>query len=224
MKIAFIGHSYHKKTGSSRFFIDLLERHATVVQWFSERAKAAAWDWAAEFDEDRYDIIVVWQLYEAFELLSGRHPNVVFVPMYDGMIGPGGEFHWQPKFNAAKIVCFSWALRQEVMRRGAVHAVFQYYPAASQYSPVEDFDTLRGFMWYRTRPVSPNAAFRLCRGTKFERFIVHDAPDPGHEAFARVAAPLPNIGSLEYTSWSGQRRGLRRRLAERQYLLCAAAA
>jgi GT2 family glycosyltransferase len=200
MRIAFIGHVYHQKTGSSRFWIDLLERHATVEQWFGEPGSDATRGWAAEFDESRYDVIVVWQLHEAFDLLSGRHPNVIFVPMYDAMFW-AGDFYWKPAFNAAKIVCFSWALRQEVMRRGAVHAGFQYYPDPAKYALVEDFGTLRGFMWYRTREISPNLAFRLCRGTKFERFVVHDAPDPGHGAEGTWTAP-PNIGRLDITHWS----------------------
>jgi hypothetical protein len=116
MRLAFIGHAYHRKTGSSRFLIDLLERFATVEQWYGEPGSSA---WGANFDESRYDIIVIWQLYEAFDLLSGRHPNVVFVPMYDAMFW-AGNFYWRPAFAQAKILCFSWALRREVTNRGAV--------------------------------------------------------------------------------------------------------
>ena len=178
-----------------------MEQFSTVEKWFGEPGGAKTWGWADEFDEDRYDIIVVWQLWEAFELLSGRHPNVIFVPMYDAMLPATGEFYWNPVFNTAKIACFSWALRREVMRRGAVNAGFQYYPDPAHHALVEDFNSLRGHFWYRTRQISPNLIFQLCRGTNFEHFVVHNAPDPGHEADALWTAP-PNIKNLEYSHWS----------------------
>ena len=200
MRVAYIGHSHHRRTGSTRFLIDLLERHATVELWFGEPGRKAAADWGADFDEDRYDLIVIFQLYEAFELLTGRHPNVAFVPMYDAMQW-AGRLYWKPAFDAAKIVCFSWAMRQEMMRRGAVHALFQYYPDPGLYQPVRDFDTLRGFLWYRRREITPAVAFGLCRGTAFDEFTIHDAADPGN-AIDGAWVPPPNIRRLARTTWS----------------------
>ena len=204
MRIAYIGHAYHQKTRSTRFLIDLLQPHATIDLFFGEPGQMANWSWAAEFDETRYDVIIIFQIHEAFDLLSGRHPNVVFMPMYDGMFRGGTDFYWKAAFNAAKCVCFSWALRQEVMRQGAVHASFQYYPDPTQYPVVEDFSTLRGFMWYRTRTITPDHAFRLSHSAKFERFVVHYAPDPGHENEGDWTVP-PHIGRLDVTRWSADR-------------------
>ena len=77
-----------------------------------------------------------------FALLSGRHPNVTFAPMYDAM-WRGGAFTWKPSFNAAKILCFSWALRAEVMRRAPVHTHVQYFPDPASVAPVT---AMRGVM------------------------------------------------------------------------------
>jgi hypothetical protein len=200
MRVAYIGHSHHRRTRSTRFLIDLLEQHATVEQWFGEPGRRAAAGWGAGFDENRYDIIVIFQLYEAFELLTGRHPNVAFVPMYDAMQW-AGSLYWKPAFDGAKILCFSWAIRQEMMRRGVVHALFQYYPDPALHEPVQDFDTLRGFLWYRRREITPDVAFDLCRGTEFDQFTIHEAPDPGNEMDASWVPP-PNIRRLDRTTWS----------------------
>ncbi len=200
MRIAFIGHSYHQKTGSSRFWVDLLRQLGTVEQMFGDPDGHALRGWGVEFDENRYDAIVIWQLHEAFQLLSGRHPNVVFVPMYDAMLW-AGDFYWKPAFRSAKIACFSWALRREVMRRGAVHAGFQYFPDPSSCAPVEDFSSLRGFFWYRRKEITPAVVFDLCGDAEFERFTVHDAPDPGHEAESDWTAPR-TILRLDRTVWS----------------------
>ncbi|MBR0649729.1 glycosyltransferase [Roseomonas terrae] len=200
MRVAFFGLGYHAKTGSSRFLLDLLEQHATVDTFFAEASVPAVRRAAPGFDESRYDAIVIWQLHEAFALLSGRHPNVTFAPMYDAM-WRGGAFTWKPSFGKAKILCFSWALAAEVARYAAVHRRVQYFPDADAVPPVGDFDTLRGFLWYRRRDISPEAVFALTAGSHFDSLTIHDGPDPGHEAPFPAAAPR-HIGTLRRTGWS----------------------
>jgi hypothetical protein len=205
MRIAFFGLGYHTKTGSSRFLLDFLERHATVETFFAEADVAAVRRAAPDFNEAHYDAIVIWQLHEAFALLSGRHPNVTFVPMYDAM-WRGGAFTWKPSFSAAKILCFSWALRAEVMRRAPVHRRVQYFPDPAAVAPVTDFDSLRGFLWYRRRDIPPASVFALTAGTPFASLAIHDAPDPGHEAPFPTAAP-GHIGQLLRSTWSADGNG-----------------
>lgn len=210
MRVAFFGLGYHAKTGSSRFLLDLLEQHATVDTFFAEASVAAVRRAAPAFDEDAYDAIVIWQLHEAFALLSGRHPNVTFAPMYDAM-WRGGAFTWRPSFNAAKILCFSWALAAEVAPHAPVHRRVQYFPPADA-APVADFDTLRGFLWYRRRDIPPQSAFALTEGTDFASLAIHDAPDPGHEASFPAAAPK-HVGRLIRSTWSADGNGFREALA-----------
>ncbi|WP_198373518.1 glycosyltransferase, partial [Roseomonas rosulenta] len=200
MRVAFFGLDFHARTGSSRFLLDLVARHATVETFFAAPDVAAVRRAAPGFDEARYDAIIIWQLHEAFALLSGRHPNVTFAPMLDAM-WRGGAFTWRPSFNAAKILCFSWALRREVMRRAPVHALVQYYPDPAARPPVRDFDALRGFLWYRRRDIPPEQVFALTAGTPFDSLAIHDAPDPGHEAPFPAAAPA-HVGRLLRSTWS----------------------
>ncbi|HET7880227.1 MAG TPA: glycosyltransferase [Acetobacteraceae bacterium] len=202
MRIAYIGHAYHEKTGSTRFLIDLLEQHATVERWSGEPGTDPKRGWGATFDETRYDAIVVFQLPEAFDLLSGRHPNVVFVPMYDAIFW-GGNLHWRRAYDAAKIACFSWALSRHVARHTQAYANFQYYPDPERYAPVEDFAALRGLLWYRKPEISPALVFELCQGTPFESFVLHDWRDPGNQVEGEWVAP-PNIGRLERTVWDAE--------------------
>jgi hypothetical protein len=119
--------------------------------------------------------------------------------MYDAMFW-GGNLHWRHAFDTAKIACFSWALSRELARHTRAYANFQYFPDPDRYAPVEDFATLRGLLWYRKREISPALVFDLCQGTAFERFVLHDWPDPGNEADG-PRTPPPNIGHLERTTW-----------------------
>ncbi|BDG70898.1 glycosyltransferase [Roseomonas fluvialis] len=212
MRVAFFGLDYHARTGSSRFLLDLVQRHATVDAVFAPPDVAALRLAAAGFDEARYDAIIVWQLHEAFALLSGRHRNVTFAPMLDAM-WRGGAFTWRPSFDAAKILCFSWALREQVMRRAPVHALVQYYPDPAARPAVRDFDALRGFLWYRRRDIPPGQVFALTAGARFDSLAIHDAPDPGHEAPFPTAAPA-HVGRLLRSTWSADGAAFAQRLAE----------
>ncbi len=202
MRIAFFGLAFHERTGSSRFLLDLLRSHAEVAAWHAEPDIAAVRRHCAGFDEARFDAIVIFQLHEAFILLSGRHPNVTFVPMYDAMFR-GGAFTWRPSFSAAKVLCFSWALRQQVMRHAPVHAQVQYFPDPAARPQVADFASLRGFLWYRRRQIAPEQVFAMTAGTRFAELTIHDAPDPGHAAPGGWQAPA-HVGTLRRTEWSAE--------------------
>ncbi|WP_198375822.1 glycosyltransferase, partial [Neoroseomonas rubea] len=200
MRVAYLGLAYHRRTGSTRFLLDLLERNARVDVFFAEPHLPKLREACAGFDERNYDAIVVLQLHEAFALLSGRHPNVTYAPMHDAM-WRGGAFIWKPSFNKAKVLCFSRALHAEVMRRAPVHAAVQYFPDPAALPPADPAPGLRGLLWYRRREIPPEAAFALTEGTVFDRLTIHDAPDPGHEAPFPDAVP-PHLRDLRRTVWS----------------------
>jgi hypothetical protein len=78
---------------------------------------------------------------------------------------------------------------------------------------VADFDTLRGFLWYRRRDIPPEAAFALTAGTRFASIAIHDAPDPGHAA-PLPDAPPPHVGALVRTAWSPDGRAFAQALRD----------
>jgi len=100
-----------------------------------------------------------------------------------------------------------------MIRRGAVHACFQYYPDPARYQPVTDFTTLRGLFWYRRRGISPDLVFRLCHDTDFHRFIVHEALDPDNESQTAWSAPA-NIRHVDRIHWSDDGEAYGRALSE----------
>lgn len=198
MRVAFIGHSYHGKTLSSRFFVSLLERLGKVDVFLDESWAGATPSWLRNFVKDSYDLIVVWQAHEVLAHL-GHHPNIVFAPMYDAMFWHD-EFFWKSSFSKYKVLCFSRHLQYEMMRRGVTQAYFQYFPNPDDYDPVSDFDDLRGFFWYRRKNISPSFVFELSRQTEFARFHIHNAPDPDHEVEEDWVCPH-NVEKLVVSTW-----------------------
>lgn len=199
MRIAFIGHSYHEKTRSTRFFIELLQSLGAVDVFWDESWSGVESAWARNFDKSHYQLIVVFQAHEALAHVGHHHPNIVFVPMYDAMFWHG-DFFWRRSFSKCKVVCFSWRLQFEMMRRGVLQAGFQYFPDPENYAPVVDFDSLRGFFWYRRRDIPVDLVFDLSRRSEFSHFHIHNAPDPENAAGDGWPCP-PNIAKLDISTW-----------------------
>ncbi len=201
MRIAFIGHIYHRKTGSSDFLLDLIAPHGQVERFSVDDLGGAAYrSWRRDFEAARYDLIIVWQVQFVLADLPGDHPNVVFVPMYDAQVS-GGRIHWNDALSARKIVCFSRTLHDEIEPYGVSAYSATYFPDPAKYESIDNFDDLRGFFWYRRQQIPPELIFKLMENYSFARLELHNAPDPGHESAGNWPCP-PAVGALNITTWS----------------------
>jgi hypothetical protein len=140
------------------------------------------------FRSEEYDCIVIWQMMSAFRHIIGSHSNVVFVPMYDGMLSREGDIYWPDESNAAKILCFSSALYRATQERHPRCAYFQYFPDPSKLPAASPGGPLRGLFWNRTAAINEAVIARLCEGSLFEDFTLQEASDPGSGAQAACGA------------------------------------
>jgi hypothetical protein len=182
--IAYVDHSYHKKTISTKFIPDILIRRGHTVDFFWDeswqKGKTIPWESVAH-----YDAIVMFQscipTYGAY--FAQLHPNVTYIPMLDqfgGWCGPLfnlTEF-WEP-FQGCKILNFSSAIHSMVTGFGIKSLFVRYYqqPLEKSTCPHEG---LRGFFWLRREEQIPWSTIRtLIGGTQFDSFHLHLATDPG---------------------------------------------
>ncbi|MHB8883622.1 MAG: glycosyltransferase [Methylovirgula sp.] len=202
MRIAAIDHSYHATTRSTDFFYELLSKIGSVQRFHDETWCGGKNEWRRNFRESDYDLIIIWQVYEAFSALSGRHDNVLFVPMYDAMfMGPDFEnFYWKRQFGQAKCLSFCRKLHQEIASRNGTSRYFKYFPDPADYAVASDFDEMRPFFWYRRSKINAEIIFELCRNTEIKNLVIHNAPDPGEEPLCVQSLPK-NILNYEMTTW-----------------------
>lgn len=202
MRIAAIDHSYHQTTKSTDFFYEILSKIGSVRRFHDDSWCGGNNDWRLNFDESDYDLIVIWQIHEAFSALTGKHDNVLFVPMYDAMFkGPNfHNFYWKSEFGQAKCLSFCRKLHQEISRRNGISRYFKYFPDPANYDTTSDFSDIRPFFWYRRGEIDTNIVFELCADTKIKKFMIHNAPDPG-QAHLSIPNFPKNISNYEITTW-----------------------
>ena len=184
VKNLFIGHSYHKKTQSTQWFIELLKKHSTVLDLLWDDR----WAGGAPVSIDNalggnYDHIFVFHVeLIAFELARKAPERLLFVPMYDST-WEWPDSKWQA-LEGSRIVNFSWEQHTRARRLGLRSLHAQYFPNPDQFTPVKDFSDLRGFFWFRRKELSWDIIKRLGAGSHWARFFFHNAPDlvPGESA------------------------------------------
>jgi GT2 family glycosyltransferase len=212
MRLAFVGHSHHLRTGSSAFFLERLRERAEV-ELFWDRS----WLDGVELDLDpvargRFDAVVVWQV----EAVAARVaqldlPNATFVPMYDGCHAMP-DAYWR-SLGAMKVVCFARALFERLQRLGVRSRYAQYFPDPARFPRASWGGGLRGYFWQRQQDLTWHTLRPLLGEARFERFTLHRAVDPTYGVFA---APRPEElarHGVRFTDWFADGEAHRRDLA-----------
>lgn len=181
-KIAYVDHSYHKKTVSTKFISELLEKKGHIVNFFWDDS----WQGGDSVDFDKvlkYDVVIMFQSYAQIEegFYSKNHSNVTYIPMLDQFgIWKGPLFNlrefWKP-FQGSKVINFSFAVHGMVMAMGIRSKLVRYYqqPIIRTISK----QGLHGFLWIRREnEVSWENVRQLIGQTKFDSFHLHIPKDP----------------------------------------------
>ena len=191
--IAYIDHSYHKKTLSNNFLSDMLRNRGNIIDIF--------WDesWnnkpAIPFNlVKNYDLVIMFQCRCSSKEKYYRklHPNVIYIPMLDSYnIQKGPKKHkgniWEP-FQGCKIINFSTAMHAISTSFGLQSFYVKYYQ--QPINTLLPIDAPRGFFWLRNENhVSWSLIKTLIYNTHFESFHLHLAPDP--------ESPEPSLPNIE---------------------------
>jgi len=183
VRIAYVDHSYHQRTLSSRFLADILRGRGHTVDFFWDDAwrggKAVPFRQVAD-----YDAIILFQCRcESSEPYFRKlHPNVIHIPMLDTFgihLGPRRHlgWYWEP-FQGCKILSFSSVLHGIATSFGLRSFFIRYYPSPGDRIPPSE--SARAFFWIRhEKLISWPIVRALLRGTRFDAVHLHVAPDPG---------------------------------------------
>jgi len=196
-KLAFIDHSFHSKTRSNQFLIDLLSKHYDVDIYFDR-----SWEGGSKVDlevlAEEYEHFVFFQvIYNWDDMACIRHKNIIYVPMYDQVRNKDKKF-WK-ECSDYKVLCFCRALYDKLFRYGFAVKYVKYYPrpirphAGDRRKPVIYF-------WQRTDQFNWNHVKRLLRPEQVDKVIINDSVDPGN-VFTRPPDSDITLYNIEFVSW-----------------------
>lgn len=178
-KLAFIDHSFHRKSNATFFLIRLLEKHYDVDIFWDESWNGGSNVNLKSISRQPYDTILFFQQtqYSEKELRQIAGKNLVLVPMFDDSREFPDEF-WG-KFKGVKILNFSRSFHSKLQKLGLTSKYFQYFPPPLGLpQPGETDETLSGFFWQRTDKITWDHIRELIKNSEFHGFHIHGAVDP----------------------------------------------
>lgn len=175
MKILFLDHVFHKKTKSSKFFMDIIKENFDWVD-----VEYVDTDYPSDIKALRcqriHDLVIIWQLDYLAPLFLAAGYRTVVVPMYDGSANMPYE-HWIG-MNRASFINFSRTLHERVIASGCRSIAVKYFLPPVKEEQLPTFENLRGILWMR-RPqdgLTPKFVQSMLDGQLLS-LHVHNAPD-----------------------------------------------
>jgi hypothetical protein len=193
-KVAYIGHSYHLKTKSTEFFINLLKQHYQV-DCIADDSWSGGQKPVLDRIDDSYNAVVFFQMISRQAIKNLKCKNIIYVPMYD-QSGDYNNAHWY-HFRNLKVICFSDNLKERLDSLGFYTLGVKYFP-----KPETMDEGLENscFFWQRSNKIDWKVVKNLLSKSKVKNIHLHKAVDPGQNLIL-PSAEDSNKFKFEYTDW-----------------------
>lgn len=206
-KLLFIGHTYHLKTKSSVFLLEMLKEAYDVSELYMDPDKPYVYSEFEKFSDVAFDVLVVWQITPNItELKKLLHwQRGVFFPMYDHYQAMNGlrAGVWK-EFQQFLIICFSKALQQDLKENGFDTRYIQYFPKPADIQNWGDEHSL--FFWQRLSFLNLSTLAKAVNPLGIRHIHLHQAVDPGHDikplnAYDEETRSLLKEVDFSYSTW-----------------------
>lgn len=189
-RILYVGHSYHKKTSSTAFFIHLLQSRFDVeVIWDESWQPDGVRTTARTINAHEPDYVIFFQLViSRRELRRIRCKRLIVVPMHDHVV-PNQRLWTTLSESGMRAINFCKATHEMFTRLRFDSIYAQYWP-----SPMRLQTPARGgiriFFWPRVGEIGWPLLKVLLGQFRPERIVMRTAPDPGQNPI------LPNLEEI----------------------------
>ena len=181
MRLLFIGHTYHLKTKSSVFLLEMLQQSYDVTEHYMDPAAVFDYSDMKKLKEKQFDVMVVWQVMPKIAELAKyvSWKRAVFFPMYDHYAAHHGFYAdiWSDYKNFM-IISFSRTLYDDLVKAGFDARYIQYFP---QPCKVGDWGSEQSlFFWQRLSILNFGTLAKAVKNLVVKNIHLHEVPDPGH--------------------------------------------
>jgi glycosyltransferase involved in cell wall biosynthesis len=173
LNLLWVDHSFHKKTMSTNFLKEILEKRFSVSIFWDDYWKGGKPLLVQEIN--KYDYVFFFQTLLPFSKLKQIKAKIIWVPMFDG--DPLSDMYWYCLSSLPiKIISFSEYLHEKCLKYNIESLSLKYYlsPAFSNDIPKTG---RHYFFWYRGS-LRFSDIKALIDPQKVDSFIYRSAPDP----------------------------------------------
>jgi lipopolysaccharide biosynthesis glycosyltransferase len=193
-KIAYIGHSYHKKTKSTEFLIDYLKEFFEVEVTLDESWQGKPFSDLSFIDES-YLGVIFFQVLPPKEIYEKiRNENIIHFPMYDQ--SGGLQFDFWNGYPGLKIVNFSKTLHEKLKKWKFESMYVQYFPDLKEFMPGNSNEV---FFWQRLTKFNINTIANLFDDGNF-KIHIHRGIDP-EQKYIQPSQEDEKKFNITYTDW-----------------------
>lgn len=181
-RLAFIDHSFHQKTKSSDFFVELLEQRFEVVRIWDEAWQGGPSTTAETINACGPKAIVFWQAIIPVQELGKLEVPATWIPMFDQSQGLafGSAAANAVRRSGLKAIAFCQQIGHNLSRNGVDVQSVQYYPHPEAEKPMS-LELPRVFLWQRA-DIGFSHLKTLFQDWPDCSFVVKVDPDPQFEA------------------------------------------
>ncbi len=176
-KLAFIDHSFHKKTKSANFLRELFDESFKVDNYWDD-----SWNGGLEFDITickNYDYIFYFQILSKIEDLQKIEAKIIWAPMYDGQ--RLDYLYW--KFLSTTdilVLSFSKKIKEQCDKFGIKNLYIKKYINPNKYNDKIKYEGNHIFFWYRGG-IKFNFIKNILNPEEIDSFVYLSNPDPTYE-------------------------------------------
>ena len=209
--ILFIDLSFHRKTSSSSFLLEILSKEYEIERHYEEEDGLFHGKSVPDFGHQEYDIIIYWQKVKSLERVLGvvKAKSYCFFPMYDD--SPVFDWHndesvyYWGKLRNFRIICFCKALYDSLLTAGFDAHYFQFFPEPVHTTEKGALDAV--YLWRRTSDVGLEIIEEFGKTYPITAVHCHDVPDPWMKD-APLMIPESLQGMTSVSTWYPKREDM----------------
>ncbi|HVX92876.1 MAG TPA: glycosyltransferase [Candidatus Dojkabacteria bacterium] len=178
-RVAFIDHSFHKKSLAFEFLKDILKKNYIVDEYWDD-----SWDNGKKIEPNdvngkEYDCVFFAQIFPSEEFIEQLEcKNVIWMPMYDSEVTGGFVRALRLLKYDVKILSFSLFQHKKYLSFGLDSTYAQFFT-----KPEKKLKNLKNkevtvYYWPRSESISWKTVKKLLGKNFNGKVIIHNVPDP----------------------------------------------
>lgn len=205
-KAAFVDHSFHKKTKPVEFLKELLSKKFELDYFYDESWRGGKPPPIPELR--RYDYVFYLQsIHDVRALSELKNKRLVWVPMYDGVVGMTNAQLLEFRRLPLKIIAFSKKLYERMMGLGFNCFYIQYFPNPRLFEPVHDYRDKRVYFWNRIPNINWETV-KILLGDQMDSVTYVDNPDPTFKIIPPSKEEVNELGIKIYKGFLKRKKFL----------------